>query len=137
MMVATACASAPPPTKPVVVKKSGPPLSATEMQSIITGAARLNRHCLAKGTQRTPAGLYVIRLIVGPSGRVQSATPMRAPSRASDPARYSGTPTYIDAGQPITNDVTRCYARAFAQLRFRRFSGPPVGFDHPVVVDRR
>lgn len=125
-----ACAPTTPPVAPTAKRD---PLTAAEMQSIITGAARLERQCLKAEAE---TGLYVIRVIVAPNGRVQSATPRAASPRVSDPASYSGVAHYIDAGAQAENGVTRCYARAFSKLRFRAFDGPPVGFDHPVVVEK-
>lgn len=128
-LLLSACATQAPSPKVPKAK----PLTAAEMQRIITGAARLERACSNKEAE---TGLYVVRIIVAPNGRVQSATPRAAPSRSLDPGSYSGVPRYIDAGVAPDNEVTRCYARAFSRLRFRPFSGPPVGFDHPVLVEK-
>lgn len=125
---------APPRPRPIVRPRVLPPLTTDEMQRNVVGAARLNRQCLDADAE---SGLYVIRLLIEPSGEVSSATPRQAPSRAFDPAAYSGVARYLDRGPAPDNAVTRCLAAALQKLRFRPFGGPTVGFDYPVVVDKQ
>ena len=104
------------------------------MQQTVTGAARLNRRCYDK---EGATGLYVIRLLIASDGGVFQATPIAAPSRASTPSAYSGVAPYIDSGRKPENEITRCLANALRKVRFRKFGGPTVGFDYPVVIEKR
>lgn len=99
---------------------------------MVDGAARLNRSCREEESE---TGLYVIRLMIEPDGRVSEVQPRRGPSRAEDPATYSGVARYIEGDQDPDTAVVRCFARAFGKLRFRPFSGEAVGFDYPIVVE--
>lgn len=124
----------PPRPRPSVRPRVLPPLTTDEMQRNVVGAARLNRQCL---DAEAPSGLYVIRLMIEPTGEVSSVTPRQAPSRAFDPAAYSGVARYLDRGPTPDNAVTRCLVAALQKLRFRPFGGATVGFDYPVVVDKQ
>lgn len=123
---------APKPTPTPAMTKPLPPLSPAEIQRNVSGAVRLSRQC---AENKALGGLYIIRLMIEPDGTVSSAELRSAPTRASDPGRYSGVPRYLDAGPQPDNAVTRCFAAALRKLRFRKFGGPTVGFDHPVVVN--
>ena len=131
---AIGCTKPPPPKPPPKPLPPPPkPLTTAEMQTNVTGAARLNKGCL---TKKAETGVYVIRLLIDPSGRVSQVAPRQAPERSADPSVYSGVARYINAGKEADNEVTRCYAAVFRKLRFRKFGGPTVGFDYPVVVER-
>jgi hypothetical protein len=118
----------PPPRRPEPPK----PLSTNEIQQLVDGAARLNRSCRDR---RSESGLYKVRLMIEPDGRVSRVEPMRAPTRAEDPAAFAGVPRYLDGDHDPETPVIRCFADAFGKLRFRRFPGEAVAFDYPIVVE--
>jgi hypothetical protein len=102
------------------------------MQVVVDGAARLSRSCRDR---ESPSGVYLLRLIIAPDGSVMAVEPRRAPRRAMEPAALSGAPRYLDGDRDPETPIVRCFADAFRRLRFRRFGGPEVAFDYPIVVE--
>lgn len=133
MLIPWACAREQPRAPRVVAPPPPPPpLTTAEIQQVVDGAARLNRSCRE---QESETGLYVIRLMIAPDGRVTEVQPRRGPSREEEPATYSGVARYIEGARDPDTPVVRCLASALGTLRFRRFTGEAVAFDYPVVVE--
>jgi len=120
---------APPPAAPPAPPA---PLTTKEMQEVVDGASRLNAGCRRL---ESPTGLYLLRLTIEPEGAVSNVEPMRAPPRGADPATFAGVPRYIDGDHDPDTPVVRCFVAAFRKLRFRRFGGPTVAFDYPIMVE--
>jgi hypothetical protein len=133
------CGGAPRPGPPAGAVAARPaarpplrPLATAELQEVFDGAARLNRQCRDR---RSETGLYLVRAIIAPDGRVRRAEPRLAPRRSEDPASFVGVPRYLEGGLDPDTEVVRCFAAAFARLRFRPFAGDTIAFDYPIAVE--
>jgi hypothetical protein len=89
-----------------------------------------------KACRRDAPGFYHLRVTVAPSGAVQAAQPLHAPTRANNPRFYAfrNIPAGLDGGKDPSSPTNRCLAEVMKTVRFPPFKAAPQVFTYPFVV---